>query len=221
MNPCHPVNLSLGFALGSTGHTHELRIASLTVSYHAEHASRHVNRHRLLLSTKWWVVWIASSFVLCVLGTDCGGSSGAGHNQSSPSPAPTAVAVCKLVSSADVSGAFHQQFSAGRKASSDGEIDNECIFNRGGFGQNGLVAIEVVSGDKASRFYTSGQQKLAGFAPVQGVGDEALLETDGSAILAIKGHIAVFITALLSNETSADRGNGCVLLANLVFSKST
>jgi hypothetical protein len=125
------------------------------------------------------------------------------------------------VSSADVSVAFHQQFPAGSKASADGEIDNECMFNRGGFGQNGVVAIEVVSGDDASGFFTSGQQKLAGLAPIPGVGDQAFLETGGSAILAIKGHVAVFITALLSNERSADLGNGCALLANLVFSKTT
>jgi hypothetical protein len=180
-----------------------------------------VNGHRVVFSTRRLFVWIAGSFVLCVLGTDCGGSQGAGHNQLSTPPASTTVAVCTLVSSADVSGAFHQQFPAGSKASADGEIDNECMFNRGGIGQNGLVAIEMVSGDNASRFYTGGQQKLAGLAPIPGVGDEALLETDGTAILAIKGHIAVFITALLSNERSADLGKGCALLANLVFSKTT
>ena len=159
--------------------------------------------------------------MFCVLVTDCGGSAGSGHSQSSPSPALTAATACTLVSATDVSGAFHQQFPAGSKASADGEIDNECLFRMGDLGQNGIVAIEVVFGDMASRFYENGQQKLTGLAPVSGVGDKAVLKTDGSAILAIKGQIAVFVTALLSDETAADRGNGCVLLVNLVFSKTS
>jgi hypothetical protein len=166
-------------------------------------------------------VWIGCSSLLCVLVTDCGASAGSGHNQSSPSPALTAAAACTLVSAADVSGAFHQQFPAGSKASADGEIDNECMFGRGDLGQIGLVAIEVVSGDMASRFYTSGQEKLTGLAPISGVGDKAMLEVNGSAILAIKGQVAVFITSLLSDETATDLGNGCVLLVKLVFSKTS
>jgi hypothetical protein len=51
----------------------------------------------------------------------------------------------------------------------------------------GLVLIELVSGDMASRFYTSNQQKLPGTTPVSGVGDKAVQATDGSTILAIKG----------------------------------
>jgi hypothetical protein len=73
----------------------------------------------------------------------------------------------------------------------------------------------------ASSFYASGQQKLTASEPVSGVGDRALLETDGNAILAIKGKTAVFIAALLSDETAAELGNGCVALAKFVFSKTT
>ena len=59
------------------------------------------------------------------------GQSHALGDQSSPSLALTAAAACTLVSAADVSGAFHQQFPAGSKASADGEIDNECMFQQG------------------------------------------------------------------------------------------
>lgn len=160
--------------------------------------------------------------MLSVVVSSCAASTSAGHSQPSMSPAPILAAACALVSPADLATAFHHQFPAGTKASADGEINNECVFVlQGDPAKVGLVAVEVVSGDMASQFYANGQHKLNSYNSVSGVGDRALLETDGNAILAIKGHIAIFVAALLSDETAADLGDGCVLLAKFVFSKTS
>jgi hypothetical protein len=87
-------------------------------------------------------------------------------------------------------------------------------------GVDGVVAVEIEGGDAASRLYASAQRQVTGLTPTPGIGDEALLEPDGTAIVAIKGHIGVFITALLNDKTAADLRTGCVLLANLVFSRA-
>ena len=174
--------------------------------------------HRGVLRTWRLVGCIGYSLVLCALMSGCGGS--AGSRPPSPSSALITAAACALVSSAEVSTAFQEQVQAGTKASGDGEIENECLFiSEHGLAQ-GSVAVEVVSGVMASTFYANGQQKLTSAAPVSGVGDKALLEADGSAILAIKGQIAVFIAALLTDETVAERGDGCVRLVKLVLSKT-
>mgnify|MGYP001432945912 CR=1 FL=1 len=161
---------------------------------------------------------LRSSVVSIVVGavlTSCSGFGDFDQHQASPSPSSAAAAACTLVSSGDVSVAFGQQFSAGNKASSFGEIDNECTF----VGQHGIVAVEVVSGSAARHFYVGSQKKFTGWMPAPGIGDEAILASDGSGLLAIKSQIAIFVTALLNNETEADLGNGCVLVAKQVFSK--
>jgi hypothetical protein len=155
-----------------------------------------------------------SMVLVSVLISGCGGSPIAGPSQSSP--AASVPAACSIVTAADVSGAFNRQFPNGTTQSSLGAANDGCLF----VGKDGIVAVEIAGGEGASRLYASAQQKVAGLAPTPGVGDQALLEPDGTAIVAIKGHIGVFITALLNDETAGDLSTGCVRLAKLVFSRA-
>lgn len=160
--------------------------------------------------------WIGhlSMVLVSVLMSGCGGSPSAGPSQSSA--AATVPAACSLVTAADVSSAFNRQFPNGMTQSSLGAANDGCVFA----GKDGIVAVEIAGGEGASRLYASAQQKVQGLAPIPGVGDQALLEPDGTAIVAVKGHIGVFITALLSDVTAADLSTGCVLLAKVVLSRA-
>ena len=159
---------------------------------------------------------ILSSIVLCAAIVGCGATGGA---QSSPSSsALTELTACTLVTSADVSVAFNRQFATG----TDGtglRANDECQFIGTAGLQAGIVSVESATGDSASSFFTSGRQRLTSSAPISGVGDQALVATDGTAILAIKGTIAVFIFASISDETAAERSNGCAALAKRIFSR--
>src|SRR5487761_160787 len=161
--------------------------------------------------------------LLCLLVAGCA-QTPMGVAQSAPTP----IVPCTLIASADVASAFQRQFQAGTRNSAPGEVDNECMYlGAGGIGA-GLVGIEVESGATALNFYATAEQKFtlapaqggSNAAPVSGVGDRALLAADGTAILAIKGKIAVFITALLPAAAAADLRSGDVLLAKLVFSRT-
>jgi hypothetical protein len=154
--------------------------------------------------------------VLCMLVAGC--ESGVHGVVALPPPSP--VVACTIISSADVASAFHRQFQPGTRLSAMGEVDNECTYIGGGGIGDGLVGIEIVSGAMAPDFYANSYQKFKGAATVSGVGTQASLASDGTAILAIKGKTAVFITAPLTGETAAELGSGCVLLAKLVFSRT-
>jgi hypothetical protein len=155
-----------------------------------------------------------SVVVASVLIGACGVSPSAGPAPSSP--APTVQAACAIVTAADISSAFNRQCPVGIAQSAPGGTNDECLFT----GKDGIVAIEIAGGDRASQLYARAQQQVAGMSPRAGVGDEALLAADGTALVAIKGHVGVFITALLSGETAAALSAGCVLLVNVAFSRS-
>jgi hypothetical protein len=162
-------------------------------------------------------VRISLAIVLCAVLFGCGAT---GSALSSPSSPPlTGPTACTLVSSPDVSGAFNRQFAAGT-TSSGLRSNDECQFIGSAGLEAGLVSIEIATGNSAASLFTSGQRRLTSSTPTAGVGDQALIATDGTAILAIKGTFAVFIFASINDETAIERGNGCVALAKLIFSRS-
>lgn len=179
--------------------------------YHGVHATDTVSTMRPIPRVKLLVL-------LCLLVAGCA-QTPMGVAKSAPTP----IVPCTLIASADVASAFQRQFQAGTRNSAPGEVDNECMYLGAG-----LVGIEVESGATAPNFYATAEQKFtlepaqggSNAAPVSGVGDRALLAADGTAILAIKGKIAVFITALLPAAAAADLRSGDVLLAKLVFSRT-
>jgi hypothetical protein len=159
-------------------------------------------------------VRISLLIVVCAVLVGCGG---AGSGRSSPSSA--APIACNLVTSADVSGAFNRQFATGTKGSGL-RANDECQFLGSAGFPAAIVSVEIGTGDDASSFFTSGRQRLTNSAPIAGVGDQALIATDGTAILAIKGTTALFIFASLSDETPTQGSSGCASLARLIFSRS-
>jgi hypothetical protein len=104
----------------------------------------------------------------------------------------------------------------GTAQSAPGGTNDECLFA----GKDGIVAIEIEGGERASQLYARAQQQVPGMSPRPGVGDEALLAPDGTALVAMKGQVGVFITALLNDETAAGLSAGCVRIVSVAFSRT-
>ena len=119
------------------------------------------------------------------------GQSGAGSSGGSTASTKAGAGACSLLTSDQVATVMHESFSPGKQSSAIASNDN-CVFNGSG-GPSDIVGIDVVSGANATGLMSSGRS-LPNMTQVSGVGTSAYLESDGRALVAQQGSVAVEVT---------------------------
>ena len=110
---------------------------------------------------------------------------------------------------------LHESFSPGQQSSALAHNDN-CLFTGSG-GISDIVGIDVVSGSDAPNLLASGKS-LPNMSAVSGVGSTAYVESDGRALVAQQGNVAIEVTITGFSQLDAPTLTAAAeAMAKLVF----